>query len=86
VVSAEGTPRKVTSVMARWCDDGLIRLGLWGHSHLRLTSEHPVRTKRDYVKAGELRLNDWVALPRYRPAVSGVATIQPTVYIDRARE
>lgn len=68
VLTAEGNTGKVLETMARHHKSGLIRLMLWGHGHLRLTADHPVLTRRGYVPAGELTLEDFVAIPKYIPA------------------
>jgi Intein splicing domain len=65
VVTAEGRTGRIVCMFARDEDGGLLRLVLWGHSHLRMTREHPVLTARGYVAAQELRVGDEVALPRY---------------------
>lgn len=65
VLTAEGRRGRVVRTMVRDADDGLIRLMLWGHTHLTATAEHPVLTKRGYMPLGKLRLDDWVAMPRY---------------------
>jgi intein/homing endonuclease len=65
VVTAEGRTGMVHQTMLRLETRGLIRLSLWGYSSLRLTAEHPVLTRRGYIAAGELRADDFVALPRY---------------------
>jgi hypothetical protein len=66
VVTAEGRTGRVIRTMLRDEDSGMVRLILWGHSHLRMTREHPVLTARGYIPAAELRIGDEVALPRYR--------------------
>lgn len=65
LVTAEGRTGRVMRTMARDETTGLVRLILWGHSHLRMTREHPVLTARGYVPAAALRIGDEVALPRY---------------------
>ncbi len=65
VVTAEGRTGRVTRMMARQENGGLIRILTWGHAHLRLTREHPVLTSRGYVPAGELAIGDEVAMPKY---------------------
>ena len=81
VVTAEGRTGTVVRTMVRQHGPTILKLNLWGHSHLRLTDEHPVLTKRGYVKAGELRIGDWVALPRYM--AKGETTIQTDELIPR---
>lgn len=68
VLTAEGNVGRVIRTMVRDADDGLIRISLWGHNHLRATAEHPILTERGYVPAGSLVAGDWVAMPCYAPA------------------
>ncbi len=68
VLTAEGNVGRVIRTMVRDADDGLIRISLWGHTHMRATAEHPILTERGYVPAGELVRGDWVAMPFYLPA------------------
>jgi len=70
VVTAEGRTGRVVRTMMRDESDGLVRLLLWGHSHLRMTREHPVLTARGYVPASNLVVGDEVALPRYQANLS----------------
>jgi hypothetical protein len=66
VVTAEGRTGRVLETTTRLHTDGLVNVRLWGHSHLRLTANHPVLTKRGYVAAGELRPGeDEVRLPGF---------------------
>jgi hypothetical protein len=65
VVTAEGRTGRVVRTLLRDEDSGLVRLKLWGHTHLRMTREHPVLTARGYIKAAELRIGDEVAMPKY---------------------
>lgn len=81
VVSAEGHARAVLKTMARRATE-VLRVRLWGHSHLRLTAEHPLLTRRGYVAAGALTRDDWVAIPKYKPHTDGV--IYPSQYVDHA--
>lgn len=67
VATAEGRAGYVLTTFARFTSEGLIRLMLAGHRHLRLTANHPVLTARGYVPAGRLRIGDEVALTRYSP-------------------
>lgn len=70
VVTAEGRRGRVLQTMARFHDEGLVRLLLRGHRHLRCTPEHPILTRRGYVAVSELRIGDEVALTRApRPAL-----------------
>jgi Intein splicing domain len=72
VLTAEGNIGEVVDLMVRRENESLVRLQLWGHSHLRMTEEHPVLTRRGYVKAEELQIGDWVCMPRYAPQSSNV--------------
>lgn len=67
VLTAEGNIGVVTHLFVKPEERGLTSVKLWGHNALRMTVEHPVLTKRGYVRAGELRQDDYVALPRYLP-------------------
>jgi len=67
VATAEGNQGMVRQTMIRMETEGLVNLSLWGYGKLRLTAEHPVLTKRGYVKAGDLRLDDWVGETKFTP-------------------
>lgn len=67
VLTAEGNIGHVIRTIVRREKTRVLRLILRGHRHLRLTDEHPVLTQRGYVRACELTLSDWVAMPRYAP-------------------
>lgn len=84
VVTAEGNTGRVVRTMLRDEDGGLIRLSLWGHSHLRTTREHPVLTARGYVEARDLRIGDEVALTKYIP-ISTVTSIEPRNLVTSRR-
>jgi hypothetical protein len=81
VVTAEGNTGRVTRTMLRDETGGLVRMVAWGHSHLRMTREHPVLTGRGYVRAGELAIGDEVALPRY--GAGWVQSIKPRELVRR---
>ena len=83
VLTAEGNISTVTQTMVRPENEGLLTLKLWGHSHLKLTKEHPVLTKRGYVPAGELLEDDWVAMPRYLPGLATNITTAEHIGINR---
>jgi hypothetical protein len=83
VLTAEGRVGWVSRTMARHTDGGLICLYLWGHGHLRLTPEHPVLTRRGYVPVGQLRLDDYVAIPRFTGV--GRSSVMTGDHIDRGR-
>jgi hypothetical protein len=65
VVTAEGNVRRVTQTMVRRVREPLLTPVMWGHYHLRATAEHPILTKRGYVKLCDLQPGDWVAFPKY---------------------
>ena len=67
VLTAEGNIGAVRQTNVRSVSEPLVMLKLWGHSHLRATSEHPVLTKRGYVPIGKLKIGDKVAIPKYAP-------------------
>jgi hypothetical protein len=67
VLTAEGNIGTVVRTIVRRESTRVLRLLLRGHRHLRMTDEHPVLTQRGYVKAIDLTLGDWVAIPRYAP-------------------
>lgn len=83
VVTAEGNTGRVLRAMLRDETGGLVRLVAWGHSHLRMTREHPVLTARGYVKAGELLIGDEVALTRY--TAGDQAAIRPRELVRQHR-
>jgi C1A family cysteine protease len=66
VVTAESNTGMVTQLMIREYNGPMISLKIYGKNDLLMTPNHPVLTKRGYVKAEELLGCDWVALPRYR--------------------
>lgn len=80
VLTAEGNTGTVMQLMARRHDGTLINLKLWGHSHLKMTPEHPILTRRGYIAAADLRVGDWVALPRHLPATNAI--IQPANHVS----
>ena len=80
VLTAEGNVRKVLRTMVRPHADGVKRICLWGHRHLRATAEHPIFTKRGYVRADELKAGDWVGIPKYAPM--DVESIVPADYVE----
>ncbi len=69
VWTAEGNASTVKQLHGREYEGDLVTVKLWGHSHLRLTPNHEVLTKRGYVPSGELRGDDYVRLPRVSSAV-----------------
>jgi hypothetical protein len=81
VLTAEGRTGRVVRTLLRDEEGGLLRLVLSGHSHLRMTREHPVLTARGYVPASELLVGDEVALPKFMP--ESCSSIVPSEYVDQ---
>lgn len=71
VLTAEGNAKRVRHLFVRREEEGLIRFKCDGHYGLEATEEHPVLTKRGYVRLGRLRVGDLVAIPRYLPQTTG---------------
>jgi hypothetical protein len=67
VVTAEGRTGLVKQSLMRREARALVELTIWGHAPLYVTPEHPMLTKRGYVRVGDLRLGDQIGLIRYRP-------------------
>ena len=44
----------------------ITNIRLWGHNYFRVTEEHPILTKRGYIKVKDLICSDWVIMPKYR--------------------
>lgn len=73
VVTAEGNVKKVTQTMVRHASEPLFTLILWeypylrtmGKPYLRATGEHPILTKRGYVRLVDLKSGDKVGFPRW---------------------
>lgn len=72
VLTAEGNVHKVRKCYAQKYKGDLVKLKLWGHSHLQITPHHEILTQRGYVPAEELISGDWVVIPRYKPSEIGV--------------
>jgi hypothetical protein len=72
VLTAEGNLGTVRQLHVREYDGDIVRIKAWGHSHLRLTPNHQVLTRRGYVAAGELTKDDYVAIPKFAPQSSAV--------------
>lgn len=81
VLTAEGNVGYVTATMGREADELLYSVKLWGHKAVEMTGEHPLLTQRGYVKASELRLDDFVAVPKYLPQQTTV--LQTAAYALR---
>jgi hypothetical protein len=82
VVTAEGRTGRVMRTMVRDHEQGLVRVMLTGHAHLRMTRNHPVLTTRGYVPAGELVIGDEVALTKYQPSETTEAIVAADVLTD----
>jgi len=67
VLTAEGNVSWVSQVAGREVSEEIYEVKLWGHLRVRMTEEHPLLTKRGYIKASELRIDDYVAIPKYAP-------------------
>src|SRR5689334_23085202 len=67
VVTAEGRTGMVSRLLLRREAPLIIRLTVWDHAPLHVTPEHPVLTRRGYLRVGDLPLDDWIGLTRYRP-------------------
>lgn len=67
VLTAEGNRGRVTATFTRKESSGLFRVKLKGHHGLEATGEHPILTKRGYVKISKLKIGDLVSVPRYAP-------------------
>jgi hypothetical protein len=70
VLTAEGNTGRVRHLFVRHESECLVRIKLRGHYGIAATAEHPVLTKRGYVRMDRLRLDDYVAIPRYIPGRS----------------
>lgn len=68
VLTAEGNVKRVMSTHCNFVDDGLLKLNINGHRHLRLTAGHPVLTNRGYVQAADLVYGDMIAFPKFNPS------------------
>jgi hypothetical protein len=82
VVTADRTVYPVIQTMVAEQCETIVKLALWGHGHLRLTSDRPVVTKRGYVNAGDLLVTDFVGIPRYLPSVR-TESLCPHDYVDK---
>lgn len=71
VLTAEGNTGRVRHLFVRHEGECLYRFRCRGHYGLAATSEHPVLTKRGYVKMEDLRIGDLVAVPKYLPQSVG---------------
>lgn len=67
VLTAEGNTGKVSHLFVRHENECLIQMKCHGHYGIQATSEHPILTKNGYVKIGDLKIGDLVAIPKYLP-------------------
>lgn len=72
VLTAERNIGRVTHLFIRHEPKELVNMKLFGHRGLKMTKEHPVLTDHGYVKAGDIKSGDFVAIPRYLPVSSSV--------------
>lgn len=70
VLTAEGHTGRVLKTIVHDVSEPLYVLKVWGHNHLRATSEHPILTKRGYVPISKIKIGDKVAFPRYAPGTT----------------
>lgn len=78
VLTAEGNIGRVVKTGVRKAS-GLFTLKVLGHRHLKMTEEHPVLTKRGYVRADSLKAGDMVRMPKYAP--QDVKAIQTSEFL-----
>lgn len=84
VLTAEGNTSFVSVVMGREVNEDIVELKLWGHTNgLKLTKEHPVLTKRGYIKANELTKEDMVCLPRFLPQTKHILETHDHVRLNQ---
>lgn len=67
VLTAEGNTGRVRHLFVRHEGSCLITFKCHGHYGLSGTSEHPILTKRGYVRLDQLIVGDSVAIPKYLP-------------------
>ncbi len=86
VATAEGNAGRVLALYMRDHDGGLLNVRLRGHNLLRCTPNHPVLTKRGYVRADELHEGDEVALTRTQASQSQqrAAALVPADWLTQA--
>lgn len=82
VLTAEGNTDLVLQTMVRFHSENLIKISMWGHSHLRMTSEHPILTKRGYVSSSNLKPGDFIAIPKYAP--QDIKSLDTSVYLKES--
>jgi hypothetical protein len=83
VLTAEGNISHVSATMGRCVNEELYSIQLWGHSAVEMTCEHPVLTKRGYVKAQEVTLEDYVWLPAYLPQSANILITSEHVHCNQ---
>jgi hypothetical protein len=67
VLTAEGNISHISQIGGREVDEDIFEIKAWGHIKVRMTGEHPILTRRGYVKASELSMSDYIAVPKYAP-------------------
>lgn len=72
VLTAEGNIGSVANVQGRIINEPIYVVKTWGHARVKMTAEHPVLTRRGYVEAKDLRMDDYVAIPKYMPETSSI--------------
>lgn len=82
VVTAEGRWGRVTQVMVRKADRGLVKVNISGHLSISCTPEHPFLTQRGFVAAEQLTSTDKVAITRWSPEPDGDLSITTANLVD----
>ena len=67
VISAEGNTCKVLKVMQRTVAENLSSIRIAGQCFLEATHEHPVLTQDGYVPIAQVKVGQYVAIPRSLP-------------------
>jgi len=65
VLTHKGNLKKVLNVFSRRINEKIINLSVFGLTEkIRITSNHPILTKRGFIQAGSLTTNDFVMMPK----------------------
>jgi hypothetical protein len=80
VLTAEGNIGKVTTTFLRTESNRMVKFKCHGHMGLEATEEHPILTERGYVNMADLKVGDYIAVPKYAPASKTV--IETSAYRD----
>ncbi len=83
VLTAEGNIGHVSQLFGRHVDEPIYSIKLWGHRAVEMTEEHPLLTKRGYVKACDLTMEDMVAVPRYMPQTNNILLTESHVTLNQ---